>query len=116
MRLWKKGLLAATGLAAGLAVTSAFAQNYTAAMDSNQWHRLWDHFRHVQDVINSEERSGVLPPQQAFDVQKELTECEVNALWQRFEPNGDNHRDIWGPLHHIHRVLGGAWDREFDRY
>lgn len=116
MRMSIKGLLAATGLAAGLFVASASAQNYTATMDSNQWHRLLDHFRKVQHQIDVEMQSGVLQPGQAYQLEKELRDCEVGALWQRYDVNSDDHYNIWAGLHHIHSVLGGSWDREFDRF
>jgi hypothetical protein len=115
MRVSINGFLAVVGLAAGLAVASASAQNYTAGMDRGQWERLWDHFKHVQQQIDFQEQSGVLRPEQAWLLQKELGDTEMNSLWQRMEPNGANNTNIWAHLHHIHTVLGGAWDREFDR-
>lgn len=116
MRIWVRGIFVAMGLAAGLAVASASAQDYTASMDANQWHRLWDHFAKVQHQIDFQVQSGVMQPGQAFQLEKQLKDCEVDSLWQRFEPNGNNHNNIWADLHHIHQALGGNWDREFDRF
>jgi hypothetical protein len=114
MRTSTKGFLAAAGLAIGLVVTSAAAQNYTAAMDEAQWHRLLTHFERVQQQIDLAEQSGAISPAQAWALQKEFQGVETSALWQKFEPTGNNHYNIWLHLHHIHSVLGGAWDREFD--
>jgi len=115
MRFWVKGYLAALGLMVGLAAASASAQDLTA-MDNAQWHRLWAHFARVQQQIDLGEQSGVLTPTQAWNVQKELQAVETSVLFQHFERNGTNHYDVWGSLHRIHKQLGGAWEKEFDRY
>jgi hypothetical protein len=102
----------------GLAPDSASAQNYTAPMDPNEWNRLLVHFQRLQEQINYGVQSETISPAQAWSLQKELGDIEVNALWQRFQPNGDNRYPIWQHLHHVHVVLGGGRDRdrEFDRY